>query len=163
MSAVAAAIAAPAVALRFRDAVPTDLAAMLEIERVAHLTPWTEGNFVDSFEAAHTMLLAMDGDGIAGYAISMQVIDEAHLLTLAVAPTLQRRGIGRALFAAWRQRVGAAGATRLYLEVRAGNTAARGLYAREGLIEIGRRKAYYGFADRNRGREDAIVMACDVA
>ena len=45
------------------------------------------------------------------------------------------------------------GAETLFLEVAHTNTAARNLYAKAGLTETGRRKAYYNNGD------DAIVMS----
>ena len=44
------------------------------------------------------------------------------------------------------------GIQRILLEVRAGNAAAQALYRRNGFIECGRRKGYYG------GVEDAVLM-----
>jgi ribosomal-protein-alanine N-acetyltransferase len=69
--------------------------------------------------------------------------DEAEILTLAVVPTLRRRGIGRCLLGRTIEHAACLGARALFLEVAADNAAARGLYAAHGLAEIGRRTEYY--------------------
>ncbi|GAB1461001.1 hypothetical protein MASR2M50_27760 [Thauera sp.] len=87
--------------------------------------------------------------------IVMNVLDEAHLLDIAV--TLEAQGSGLATrFLDWlAETARARGARDFYLEVRPSNTAALRLYARGGFVEIGRRRGYY---PATGGREDAIVM-----
>jgi ribosomal-protein-alanine N-acetyltransferase len=68
---------------------------------------------------------------------------EAELLRVAVAPGERRRGLAAALLRAAERDLAAAGVTRLFLEVRAGNTAARRLYEHAGWQSCGRRPAYY--------------------
>jgi ribosomal-protein-alanine N-acetyltransferase len=75
-------------------------------------------------------------------------------LSIAVAPTAQRSGVGRALvdhFVAFAQ---GCGATRLHLEVREGNGAI-GLYRAAGFKIAGRRRNYYRGAN---GQYDALTM-----
>ena len=96
------------------------------------------------------------------------VADEAEILTLAVLPAARRQGLGSRLVAACLAEAGAAGAARLHLEVGAGNAAARALYVRAGFVEAGRRAGYYrgatgGAIGGATGREDAVIMARDVA
>lgn len=83
------------------------------------------------------------------------VLDEAELLDIGVAPTARRQGLGARLLAEVIATARAAGATRLMLEVRAGNQAAQALYQRAGFMVTGRRKGYYPAPD---GREDACLM-----
>ena len=148
--------------LLLRPMSTVDLPTVLEIERQVQLTPWTEGHFLDSFAACHHLDVAVDPVGVAGYAVSHCVVDEAHVLTIAVAPRAQRTGVGTFLFAALTTAMAAAGACRLFLEVRESNRAARAFYLRHGLIDIGRRKGYYALPGDVKQREDALVMACDV-
>jgi len=77
-------------------------------------------------------------------------------LTLAVAGPARRRGAGRALLRAvvqWARRVGV---TKLRLDVRAGNLAARELYAAEGFCVEGTERAQIRNGDRF---EDNVIMA----
>ena len=106
---------------------------------------------------------AEDGAGAlapAGFALVRAAGGEAEVLTIAVAPEAQRQGLGRALLRAASDAAASAGAKRLFLEVGAGNVAARGLYGAEGFQECGRRAGYYQRPDGSR--EDALVLARDL-
>jgi ribosomal protein S18 acetylase RimI-like enzyme len=79
-----------------------------------------------------------------------------ELLTIAVRPAERRRGAGRRLLQAVIKRVRKAGARALFLEVGAGNPAARRLYEAVGFQSIGIRPGYY---QRDGGTPaDAVVM-----
>jgi ribosomal-protein-alanine N-acetyltransferase len=101
------------------------------------------------------ILLRSEGMPI-GFALCRVTVDEAELLTIAVAAAERRRGLGRALLAAVIECVRAAGATALFLEVGADNPAAIALYRRNDFRPVGRRSGYY-----QRGSQppaDALVM-----
>ena len=136
-----------------------DLDAVAEAEARIHPFPWTRGNFADSLAAGHGAWLAQENERITGYAILMQVLDEAHLLNISVLPELQRGGRGTALLIHIFAQARMHAATRMLLEVRPGNLAGQGFYRHHGFIEIGRRRDYY---PAHGGREDAIVMARDL-
>lgn len=136
-----------------------DLDAVVAAEARIHPFPWTRGNFADSLAAGHGAWLVREDGRMSGYGITMQVLDECHLLNISVVPELQRQGHGSAVLAYLCDLARAQGARRMLLEVRAGNRSGLGLYRRHGFAEIGRRRAYYQAHD---GREDAIVMALDL-
>ena len=98
------------------------------------------------------------GGGLApaGFALYRAVAGEAELLTLSVLPAARRSGIGAGLLAACEDGARASGAARLFLEVAAGNLAAKALYGRAGYRECGRRRSYYQRPDATR--DDAVVM-----
>lgn len=133
-----------------------DLDAVAEAEARIHPFPWTRGNFADSLAAGHDAWLAQEDGRLIGYAVMMQVLDEAHLLNISVLPELQRSGRGSALLAHLFAHARLRAATRMLLEVRPGNVAGQGFYRRHSFAEIGRRRDYYPV---HEGREDAIVMA----
>lgn len=115
---------------------------------------WTRSQCTGILSLPGVHLLLADGG--AGFALSRIVYDEAELLLLAVAPPYRRFGLGSALLAAVAAAARTARATRLHLEMRAGNPAAN-LYARAGFVEVGRRRNYYRGTD---GRQiDAITLA----
>jgi len=123
--------------------------------------PWSGPEFLALLgEPAVALRLAHSGQGeslaAVGFALFRAVADEAELLTLSVLPEAQREGIGAGLLAACEDGARAAGAARLFLEVAAGNAAARALYGRAGYRECGRRKGYYLHPDASR--DDAVVM-----
>lgn len=142
--------------LRYLDMTDADLDAVVAAEGRIHRFPWTRGNFADSLAAGHGAWVVQESEMLVGYAVMMQVLDEAHLLNISVLPELQRQGRGtrllQHLFGLARLR----GMTRMLLEVRQGNAPGLGLYRRHGFVEIGRRRDYY---QAHEGREDAIVMA----
>jgi len=91
---------------------------------------------------------------IIGFAVVSMVLPEAELETIGVAAGQQRRGVGRRLLDEIGRRIQSSGATRVILEVRKSNGAARALYRTSGFEETGLRPSYY--ADP---KEDAIIMA----
>ena len=108
-------------------------------------------------EVAIALQLALPGafgliDERGGMLMGRVAADEAEVLTLAVAPSVRRRGLATALLRAALVHVSAHGGHALFLEVATGNTAALVLYQREGFVEVGRRRRYY--ADSS----DALVL-----
>jgi len=98
-------------------------------------------------------VVAVDGDGITGYAGLDHGGDVADVMTIAVAPGAQRRGLGDELLTELVARAGRGGAGALMLEVRADNGPALRLYARHGFEQVSVRRRYY-----QPGDLDAIVM-----
>lgn len=132
-----------------------DLAVISRIEPTIYSHPWTLGNFKDSLNAGYSAWVMEIAGDIVGYALVMLVLDEAHLLNLSVAKTLQGQGLGRILLAhmiAISQRHQAAN---MFLEVRVSNTKAIALYESMGFCEMGIRRNYY---PTKTGREDAVLM-----
>lgn len=80
---------------------------------------------------------------IAGFVIARLVGDEAEILSIAVAPEQQRKGVGARLVAGTIRGLERAEAKRLFLEVAVDNEAARALYDRAGFVAVGLRRGYY--------------------
>lgn len=137
----------------------SDLDAVAAAEKRIHPFPWTRRNFADSLAAGHGAWLAQEDGRMSGYAVTMQVLDEAHLLNISILPDLQRGGRGSALLMHLFAQARMHAATRMLLEVRPGNVSGQGFYRHHGFLEIGRRRGYY---EGHEGREDAIVMARDL-
>ncbi len=81
------------------------------------------------------------------------ILEEAHIIMLAIHPQFQRQGLGQALLWALLKSACDRQLERSTLEVRASNLAAVSLYKKFGFKEAGRRKRYY----EDTG-EDALVM-----
>lgn len=96
-----------------------------------------------------------------GFAISRAVLDEAEVLTIAVARAHQGRGLGRRLFEAHLGELDRRGVKSVFLEVEEDNGAALRLYRACGFRETGRREAYYRKADGTA--RAALVMRRDAA
>lgn len=143
--------------VRYAPMTAGDLDAVVAVEQVVYPFPWSRGNFADSLAAGHGAWLAHEHGRMTAYAVTMQVLDESHLLNLTVPPEHQRHGRGAAMLTHLLGLAREAGVLRMLLEVRPGNLPGQALYRRYGFVEIGRRRDYY---PAHGGREDAIVMAC---
>lgn len=143
----------------FSPMLPEDVDAVLAIEQEAYPFPWTRANFTDSLAAGYSAWCCRVEGALAGYAVMMLVLDEAHLLNVTVAPDWQRRGYGMLLMHHLFDTARSHGAKRMFLEVRPSNAPGQGLYQRLGFVAIGRRRGYYPAGE---GREDAVVMALDI-
>lgn len=143
--------------------VPVDFFPMNErdLDRVAALEagvqafPWTRQHFSDALASGYSCWVCSIGGITVGFSVVMQVLDEAHLLNIAVCKTHQGCGLGgrilqRAIEVAQSNR-----AATMFLEVRASNRRAADLYRNFGFRQIAVRKAYYPALD---GREDALVF-----
>lgn len=144
-----------ALAVSFRPMHEADLDWVLRHEPELYPFPWTRGNFEDSLGAGYSCWIMSEGEAPVGYAVVMQVFDEAHLLNFSVVRAAQGRGAGAALLAFLREALRGRGVTQFFLEVRPSNLAARAVYEKAGFTHIGRRKGYY---PAEGGREDALVM-----
>ena len=134
-----------------------DLDEVVALEESVYPHPWSSSNFVDSLNSNYEAWVLRDQHGeLLGYFLLMAIVDEAHLLNVAVSAERQGQGLGRFLL---NQSVACArglGMESVLLEVRPSNLRALEIYERYGFQHIGRRKGYYPAA--NQQREDAIVM-----
>jgi ribosomal-protein-alanine N-acetyltransferase len=89
---------------------------------------------------------------LLGYALFWHVVDEVHLLNVAVAVSARRKGLGRALMNDLLAYARANAVVRILLEVRASNTAAITMYDSMGFTRFNVRPRYYSDG------EDAIEM-----
>ncbi|MGV3593562.1 MAG: GNAT family N-acetyltransferase [Gammaproteobacteria bacterium] len=107
------------------------------------------------------LMLVQRGDGAeapAGIAEYQQIVDEGHLLGIAIVPALRGRGLGMILLQAVLDEMRAAGCTRCLLEVRRSNVAAQALYGRARFTLDGIRKDYYPPQGPGQ-REDALLYS----
>lgn len=130
------------------------LPGVLAIEAQVYPRPWSARLFEDELERrGRAYVVARRGERVVGYGGVLMIADDGHIATVAVDPTEQRRGVGRALLRALVRRAIELGARQLTLEVRVSNDGAQALYREFGFAPAGARKAYY--ADNG---EDALVM-----
>ena len=139
-----------------RALTPEDLPKVLEIERRGYSHPWSEGVFRDCFRPDYRLWALTDEGHLLGYAVVANMVDEAHLLNLCVAPEGRRSGGGRLLLRHLIAQAAHDGMTQVLLEVRIGNQSAADLYRSEGFEQVGIRPQYY---PASGGREAARVMA----
>lgn len=143
---------------RIRSMLPEDVAGITEIDGLVNPSPWSESRFRAELEnpRAHIDLLAVNGE-IAAYICCWQVADEMEIQNVATAPGFRRLGYASRLLEHVLERAARAMVSRVFLEVRIGNMAARSLYESFQFQECGIRENYY--ADN----EDALLMECDLS
>jgi len=102
--------------------------------------------------------LVAEQDGqIVAYAGLLAAGGQGDVLTIAVATARWGNGIGSALLERLLAEADRRGCTEVFLEVRADNARAHGLYLRRGFTDVGIRHAYY-----QPSGTDAIVMRLDL-
>lgn len=140
--------------VQYERLVETHIPAILAIEEASNPAPWSERSFRNELDHPQgRFVVARMGDEIVGFAAVWLVVDEAHVINVAVSPEHRRKGIGLGMMAhvlGEAQREGMACAT---LEVRASNESAIQLYEKLGFERVSVRRGYYP-----DNREDAVVM-----
>ena len=141
-----------------RDMRPEDVPAAAAIERSSFSMPWSENSFYSEVYGRYSITrVAVINDHIAGYIIARLILDEGHLLDMAVKSSARRRGISRKLMEDVIRGLRLNRCKAFYLEVRASNVAARRLYENMGFAIIGTRKTYY-----KNPVEDACIMMLEL-
>jgi len=160
--------------LSFMPMQEADLDAVLAIESISHIHPWTRGNFVDSLAAGHWAYCIrpqldqaiqgsyLDPEILWAYCVLFPAVDELHLLNITVSPKLRQLGLGSRIMTAIEGVAAQQNFPRMLLEVRPSNTAAVSLYNKLGYEQIGLRKGYYPADLQTGSREDALVLAKSV-
>jgi ribosomal-protein-alanine N-acetyltransferase len=142
-----------------------DLLEVVEIEELSGISVWGWDAYHKELQSPEdVIMLVASGAGaestpqqkraIAGFIISRLIAGELHINNVAVRPEFRRQGIAAQLLAAVLSEGRGHSARLAFLEVRAGNVAAQGLYQSCGFQVAGRRKRYY-----NQPVEDALLMS----
>ena len=132
-----------------------DLDDVMEIEHASFSLPWSRWMFErELMDRKHSQFfVARSGDEIAGYIGFWLVLEEVHIVTIAVRSDYRRRGIGSILMLEALNEALRLGAERATLEVRVTNLPAQDLYKKLGFITVAIRKRFYSDTG-----EDAYVM-----
>lgn len=129
-----------------------DLDEVMEIETESFVEPWSRSLFTEEIaQPTRRYLIALEDETVCGYGGIMLVGEDAHLVTLAVAPGHRELGVASRLMVDLIETARHHGVRHLTLEVRESNEAALELYRKFGFEPAGVRKAYYT-------TEDAVVM-----
>ena len=146
-----------------RRALLADVPAIAALEAACFTHPWTPAQVRQEVaRVAPDMVLVLEGPGSPGgapagiraYCSFRLVVDEMHVMNLAVVPGFRRQGLARRLLAFAMARAARAGARQALLELRAGNQEALALYESLGFERVSVRRGYYG-----QPTEDALILA----
>jgi len=140
-----------------RHAAPTDIAAIVAIEKESFIDPWEPSVFLEAFTYFPTTYFVAVCDGaVAGFIVGgLEDTGEniyGHLCNLGVTTAYRRRGIGKLLVRRLEHQSALELATGVQLEVRVGNTMAQRFYRRLGYRDVFEIEDYYS------NGEDALVM-----
>jgi ribosomal-protein-alanine acetyltransferase len=137
-----------------RPATPADAPALAALETALFgVDAWSGAAVLGELEGpGRDAVVAVAGDEVVGYAITLRSADLVDLQRIAVSPDHRRQGLARRLLEEVLDRARDEGADRMLLEVSASNTAALAFYAAADFVEIDRRRRYY------RDGTDAVVM-----
>lgn len=132
-----------------------DIDEILIIERASFSYPWTKSLFVNELKNpySHAYLLRTHDNRVIGYIIFWLIMDEGHILNIAIHPEYRNKGFGSLLIKFSLDYLLKNSGRIMTLEVRKSNIQAIALYRKFGFRVVGIRKNYY-ISDR----EDALVM-----
>jgi ribosomal-protein-alanine N-acetyltransferase len=146
-----------------------DLLEVVEIEANTGLSLWGWDAYHQELQSREGVIMLVagtppdpvktgtnpgDGPAIAGFIVARVMAGELHINNVAVRPEFRRQGIAGRLVEAVLRQAREDGARMAFLEVRAGNFPAQGLYSRCGFRVTGRRRRYY-----RQPVEDALLMS----
>ncbi|MBD3185077.1 ribosomal-protein-alanine N-acetyltransferase [Candidatus Poribacteria bacterium] len=132
-----------------------DLDQVMRIERNAFTMPWNRWMFekeLQNPDRSH-FLVIRDGKNVVGYIGFWLLVDEAHIVTIAVRQDYRQRGAGSLLMASALNLAEKLNADKVTLEVRVSNHSAQNLYKKFGFKAVAIRRRFYSDTG-----EDAYIM-----
>lgn len=141
----------------FGPARPDELASLAAIDRDSP-RPWPLAAFEEELQTRPPTLFVLRSAGKAiAFVVTRRHPPELDIVNLAVAAEHRRSGFGRVLLRFLIEMARNSGVDRIFLEVRAGNHAARCLYRSLGFEETQKRRNFY-----EDPVEDAILMKLQI-
>ena len=114
---------------------------------------WSSSSVLAELTAPDRSCAVAVSDGqVIGYVLTLRSGDVVDLQRIGVDPARQRQGVATALLEAALEQAHDDGADAMLLEVSEANGPALAFYAREGFVEIDRRRRYY------RDGTDALIL-----
>jgi ribosomal-protein-alanine N-acetyltransferase len=139
-----------------RHAVPADMECIQQIAKEnSSAAQWSEKQYERLFaerSGLHLLLVLEETEQVRGFIVGRLAADQWEIENIAVARGFERHGFGSQLLSEFVQQARQKGKA-VFLEVRESNLAARNLYQKMGLVEVGRRKSYY-----QSPAEDALIL-----
>lgn len=152
------AIGDPLQYLSVREIRTEDLDTVTAIESLSFSRPWTRNMFYQEMGNPRSIIRVAELNGnIIGYVCASFVLDEGHILDIAVNSLYRKKGIATVLVNDVLSNLRKFGIKRIFLEVRVSNRSALSFYEKIGFESIGSRKDYY-----RDPVEDAVTMSCDI-
>ncbi|NLI90276.1 MAG: ribosomal protein S18-alanine N-acetyltransferase [Epulopiscium sp.] len=125
-----------------------------QLEKLSFSEPWSRMTFIKELENPHShYYILLKDEKLIGYAGMLAVLDEGHIMNIAVDRAFRGQGVGKQLVNTLLDKARQLGLIGLTLEVRSSNRPAISLYESLGFVNVGIRKDYYHYP-----LEDGIIM-----
>jgi ribosomal protein S18 acetylase RimI-like enzyme len=133
--------------VRIRRMTETDIPAVTRVDHAAFDPLWHNSfdTLQRAFSQALTVTVAENKEGVIGYQLTTGHGQRAHLARLAVHPSLQGRGVGRALLSDLYTYLTHIGTTRLSVNTQSDNNVSLKLYKNMGFNRTGEEYPVYTF------------------
>lgn len=142
------------VRVHIRWMIRRDMPEVLDIEQGSFEFPWSEEDFVRCLRQRNCIgMVAEHDDRVVGFMIYELHKTRLHILNFAVAPDMQRRGVGRQMADKLVSKLSSQRRTRITLEVRETNLAAQLFFREGGFRAVSVLRDYY-----DDSTEDAYFM-----
>ncbi len=131
------------------------LESLLELDQICYGGYWSLGSYEVELKRPNSYVIGgfpSHSNGLVGFGILWHILNEAHIISLAVHPDYRRQGLARQLVTYLLHIAIDLQSEWATLEVRVSNVAAQSLYEDLGFVLLGKRKKYYSDPE-----EDALI------
>ncbi len=141
--------------IEIREISEQEISQVAALEKDIFSDPWSSQGIRETFEQNQARIVGAFADGrMAGYLIVYYVLDEAEIARIAVNQEYRRLGVAGELMRWLLAFLDEQGLTRILLDVRESNLAARTFYEKWNFQVDGIRKRYY-----QNPEESAVLMS----
>lgn len=135
-----------------------DAAAIAEMERIVFSDAWSEKSIIETVNQPNAVCFAAEKAGrLAGYVLAYDAAGELEIARIAVDKDVRRRKVGHHLMNRVVKACAEKNISKILLDVRQSNEAARAFYEKEGFETDGVRPGFYTDPE-----EDAVLMSRSV-
>lgn len=135
-----------------------DIDVVLQIQtQCRDASPWSRNDYEALVRDAAPCFVAEIDGRIAGFLAARKLTDELEILNLAVTLAHRRQGMATQLLREAMQWAAENGISKVCLEARASNVAARNFYTSRGFLATGKRPNYY-----RDPAEDALLLTAPI-
>ena len=135
-----------------------DMAAVAELEKAVFPDAWSEKAIQETYDQPHTLILtAFEDKKLVGYVILYLTLEDAEIARIAVDEAYRRQKVASKILRELKLLCADNGISKLLLEVRESNEAARSFYEEMGFTTDGVRKNYYTMPV-----EHAVLMSLEL-
>lgn len=135
-----------------------ELPKIAALEREIFPDAWSLKSLEETWKQKNSAIfVAKTKEGMAGYLIFYYVLEEGEIARIATAHSVRRQGVAGQMFRKLLDFCQEQQITRIMLEVRENNEAARRFYGKSGFTKDGIRRNYY-----ENPKENAVLMSVNL-